>query len=76
MINVNGSTIEWTCWHCGLGFVWDKKYPGLYRRPRIVEDEDGAKRIICPYCGRTSKDGAELFDDGDVATDTEVGGDR
>ena len=56
--------------------MFDKKYPGLYRRPRIVEDEDGSKRIICPYCGRTSKDGAELFADGDVTTDTEVGGDR
>ena len=61
MLTVNGKTVEWTCWHCGLGSVWDKKYPGLYRRPRIVEDEDGTVRVICPFCGRTSREDADLL---------------
>ena len=64
MINVNGKTVEWTCWHCGLGSIWDTKYPGLYRRPRTTVNEKGELFVICPFCGRCSKEDPELFDTG------------
>ena len=63
MITVNGNTIEWTCWNCGLGSVWDKKYPGMYRRPWIIEDEEGTKRIVCPFCGRSSRADDKLLEE-------------
>lgn len=59
MITKSGKVTEWTCWHCGLGVVYDSKYGGLFRRVIAEREEDGA-RVVCPFCGRVSREDAAL----------------